>query len=81
MTGAVVAHMKRHGVTQGRLASALGVSQVTVSRKLSGVRAWSLDNLDALIAAGVEVPAPGPAMTPVPSIDAGRPLPGTEVVK
>ena len=73
--------MDRHGLSQSVLARALGWRPDLLNRKLSGARAWSLDDLDALVAAGVEVPAPGPAATPVSSIDAGRTLPGMEVVK
>ena len=73
--------MDRRGLSQSDLARVLGWSPPFLNRKLSGARAWSLDDLDALTTAGVVVPAPGPAMMPVPSIDAGRPLPGMEVVK
>ena len=73
-------HMDHHGLSQSVLARALGWRPDLLNRKLSGARAWSLNDLDALVAAGVDIPGPGPAKALVPSIEAGHTLPGMEVV-
>ena len=43
------------GITQKALAADLGITQPTLSRKLSGIRPWSLDDLDQLIQIGVPI--------------------------
>lgn len=43
------------GISQQSLAAELGVTQATLSRKLSGIRTWSLDDLDQLIQIGVPI--------------------------
>lgn len=43
------------GITQKALAADLGMTQPTLSRKLTGIRMWSLDDLDRLIQIGVPI--------------------------
>ena len=43
------------GISQRSLAAELGITQATLSRKLSGIRTWSLDDLDRLIQIGVPI--------------------------
>lgn len=43
------------GITQKALAADLGITQPTLSRKLTGIRMWSLDDLDQLIQIGVPI--------------------------
>ena len=43
------------GITQKAIAADLGITQPTLSRKLSGIRPWSLDDLDRLIQIGVPI--------------------------
>lgn len=47
--------LNESGTTQKTLAAALGITQPTLSRKLTGIRAWSLDDLDQLIQIGVPI--------------------------
>lgn len=51
----VLHFMRTRGLTQAALAGELGMRQATLSRKLTGVRAWSLDDIDALGRIGVPV--------------------------
>ena len=48
-------YMHDSGITQKVLAADLGITQPTLSRKLSGIRTWSLDDLDQLIQIGVPI--------------------------
>lgn len=41
----IQAHMASGGMTQGQLAAALGLTQASVSRKLSGERPWFANEL------------------------------------
>lgn len=59
-TQTVVTRMVRNylhdsGISQRSLAAELGITQATLSRKLSGIRTWSLDDLDRLIQIGVPI--------------------------
>lgn len=62
------ARMEAAGMTQGRLAAALGLTQAAVSRKLSGERPWfaaELVDVAAALKVSVgelfgELPAPAP---------------------
>lgn len=59
-TQTVVTRMVRNylhdsGISQRSLAAELGITQATLSRKLSGIRTWSLDDLDSLIQIGVPI--------------------------
>lgn len=59
-TQTVVTRMVRNylhdsGITQKAIAADLGITQATLSRKLSGIRTWSLDDLDRLIQIGVPI--------------------------
>ena len=47
--------LSESGITQKTLAAALGITQPTLSRKLTGIRTWSLDDLDQLIQIGVPI--------------------------
>lgn len=47
--------LSESGITQQTLAAALGITQPTLSRKLTGIRTWSLDDLDQLIQIGVPI--------------------------
>ena len=49
----VLHFMRVHGLTQAALAGELGMRQATLSRKLTGVRAWSLADIDARGRVGV----------------------------
>ena len=51
-------YLDREGLTQEELGKRIGLSAVSVNRKLAGVRRWSLDDLDALVALGVPVRVP-----------------------
>lgn len=48
-------YMHDSGITQKVLAADLGITQPTLSRKLSGIYPWSLDDLDQLIQIGVPI--------------------------
>lgn len=59
-TQTVVTRMVRNylhdsGISQRSLAAELGITQATLSRKLSGIRTWSLEDLDRLIQIGVPI--------------------------
>lgn len=47
--------LSESGITQQTLAAALGITQPTLSRKITGIRTWSLDDLDQLIQIGVPI--------------------------
>lgn len=47
--------MQAEHYTQADVAQRLGLSQSLVSARLRGATRWSLDDLDALIAAGVPI--------------------------
>lgn len=47
--------LSESGITQKTLAAALEITQPTLSRKLTGIRTWSLDDLDQLIQIGVPI--------------------------
>lgn len=55
VTRLVKNYLNKSGTTQKTLAAALGVTQPTLSRKLTGIRTWSLDDLDQLIQLGVPI--------------------------
>lgn len=55
VTRVVRNYLHDSGISQQSLAAELGVTQATLSRKLSGIRAWSLDDLDQLIQIGVPI--------------------------
>lgn len=47
--------LSESGITQKTLAAALEITQPTLSRKLTGIRTWSLDDLDQLIQIGLPI--------------------------
>lgn len=55
ITRLVKNYLHDSGITQKALAADLGITQPTLSRKLSGIRPWSLDDLDQLIQIGVPI--------------------------
>jgi DNA-binding helix-turn-helix protein len=55
VTRVVRNYLHDSGISQQSLAAELGVTQATLSRKLSGIRTWSLDDLDQLIQIGVPI--------------------------
>lgn len=55
VTRLVKNYLRDSGITQRSLAAELGITQATLSRKLSGIRMWSLDDLDRLIQIGVPI--------------------------
>lgn len=55
VTRVVRNYLHESGISQQSLAAELGVTQATLSRKLSGIRTWSLDDLDQLIQIGVPI--------------------------
>lgn len=55
VTRVVRNYLHDSGISQRSLAAELGVTQATLSRKLSGIRTWSLDDLDQLIQIGVPI--------------------------
>lgn len=55
VTRLVKNYLNNSGITQKTLAAALGITQPTLSRKLTGIRTWSLDELDQLIQIGVPI--------------------------
>lgn len=55
VTRLVKNYLNNSGITQKTLAAALGITQPTLSRKLTGIRTWSLDELDQLVQIGVPV--------------------------
>ena len=57
VTAAVRAYMKDRRLNQTDVARLIGVTQTSVSRRLRGEGRWTLDEIDLLILAGVEIPA------------------------
>nr|DAD92152.1 MAG TPA: helix-turn-helix domain protein [Siphoviridae sp. ctFmt20] len=55
VTRLVKNYLNKSGTTQKTLAAVLGITQPTLSRKLTGIRTWSLDDLDQLIQLGVPI--------------------------
>lgn len=55
VTRLVKNYLNKSGTTQKTLAAALGITQPTLSRKLTGIHTWSLDDLDQLIQLGVPI--------------------------
>lgn len=55
VTRVVRNYLHDSGISQQSLAAELGVTQATLSRKLSGIRTWSLDDLYQLIQIGVPI--------------------------
>ncbi len=55
VTRLVKGYLNESDITQKTLAAALGITQPTLSRKLTGIRTWSLDDLDQLIKIGVPI--------------------------
>lgn len=55
VTRLVKNYLRDSGITQRSLAAELGTTQATLSRKLTGIRMWSLDDLDRLIQIGVPI--------------------------
>lgn len=55
VTRLVKNYLRDSGITQRSLAAELGTTQATLSRKLTGIRTWSLDDLDQLIQIGVPI--------------------------
>lgn len=55
VTRLVKNYLRDSCITQNSLAVDLGITQPTLSRKLAGVRMWSLDDLDRLIQIGVPI--------------------------
>jgi len=48
-------YLKASGITQRALGARIGLESESISRKLTGVRRWSLDDIDRLRDAGVPV--------------------------
>ena len=57
VTADVRAYMKDRRLNQTDVARLIGVTQTSVSRRLRGEGRWTLDEIDLLILAGVEIPA------------------------
>ena len=57
VTALVVDYMHREKLSQQRLGDRIGLAQEAVSRRLRGATDWTLDEIDLLILAGVEIPA------------------------
>jgi DNA-binding helix-turn-helix protein len=55
VTRLVKNYLRDSGITQRSLAAELGTTQATLSRKITGIRTWSLDDLDRLIQIGVPI--------------------------
>ena len=55
VTRLVKNYLCESGISQRSLAAELGITQATLCRKLSGIRTWSLDDLDRLIQIGIPV--------------------------
>ena len=60
---AVRQFMTHEHMTQADLASRIGMTQSLLSRRLAGIRRWSIDDLAALIPAGVNLEPIAHAMT------------------
>ncbi|MCI6557340.1 helix-turn-helix domain-containing protein [Schaalia hyovaginalis] len=48
-------YMRSNGSTQADLAATLGVTQAAVSKKVLGLRRWSIEDVDKLEAAGYPI--------------------------
>ena len=57
VTALVVDYMHREKLSQQRLGDRIGLAQEAVSRRLRGATDWTLNDVDLLILAGVEIPA------------------------
>ena len=55
VTRLVKNYLRDSGITQSSLAGELEITQATLSRKITGIRTWSLDDLDRLIQIGVPI--------------------------
>ena len=55
LSDAVQRFLKETNTPQSSLAKDLGITQATLSRKLSGIRAWNLKDIDQLMRIGVPV--------------------------
>lgn len=55
LSHAVQRFLKETHTPQSALAEDLGITQATLSRKLSGVRTWNLKDVDQLMRIGVPV--------------------------
>ncbi len=55
VTRLVKNYLRDSGITQSSLAAELEITQATLSRKITGIRTWSLDDLDRLIQIGVPI--------------------------
>lgn len=55
VTRLVKNYLRASGITQSSLAAELEITQATLSRKITGIRTWSLDDLDRLIQIGVPI--------------------------
>lgn len=51
----VTRYMRATGLNQQAMSAAIGMQQSVLSKKLHGIRRWSLSDLDRLAAAGVPV--------------------------
>ena len=56
VTALVVDYMHREKLSQQRLGDRIGLAQEAVSRRLRGATDWTLNDVDLLILAGVEIP-------------------------
>jgi len=56
---AVRRHLRERGLSQAALAEVLGMTQQTLSARLTGRRRWSAEELDQLVSVGVPLPALG----------------------
>lgn len=63
ITRAVLQHMAHEGLSQSQMGKLIGMQQPVLSRKLTGSRRWIIDDLDALITAGVNLESIAHAMT------------------
>ena len=57
VTALVVDYMHREKLSQQRLGDRIGLAQEAVSRRLRGATDWTLNDVDLLILAGVEITA------------------------
>ena len=56
VTALVVDYMHREKLSQQRLGDRIGLAQEAVSRRLRGATDWTLNEIDLLILAGVDLP-------------------------
>ena len=56
VTALVVDYMHREKLSQQRLGDRIGLAQEAVSRRLRGATDWTLNDVDLLTLAGVEIP-------------------------